>query len=180
MKQNPPLVMYMTTILVVVSAVQGYQLKSSVIANGGTGMYSDSFISDGTFAQSTASCPWLTSGSYQAVIGFWKPSFDLSVHERRSPYPRISFKTALFQNYPNPVTGNTTINYAIAQKGRVSIRVYNIVGQYVLTLLEDYQIPGVYRIVWNTAGDSKIADGVYFYCMETDSYFQIKKMVITR
>jgi hypothetical protein len=90
--------------------------------------------------------------------------------------------TALDQNYPNPFNPTTTIAYSIASRSRVQLRIYNVRGQLVKTLVDDEQVPNVYRAVWdgrNNSG-SPVASGVYFYELVAGDFQATKKMVLVR
>ncbi len=90
----------------------------------------------------------------------------------------------LYQNYPNPFNPTTTIQYSIADKGltRVQLTVYNVLGQTVKTLVDDYASQGIYRVVWNGRNESgnMVASGVYFYMLKTNSFIQTKKMLLLK
>ncbi len=83
----------------------------------------------------------------------------------------------LEQNYPNPFNPNTTIKYSIPEDGMVKIRVYNLLGQEVMTLVNNIQKAGRYEIVFDA---SKLASGVYYYRMESLKYISIKKMILLK
>ena len=83
----------------------------------------------------------------------------------------------LDQNYPNPFNPSTTISYAIPQPAQVTLKVYNIVGQEVATLVNGYQTSGRYDVTFNA---SRMASGVYFYRLQTGSFSNIKKMVLLK
>ena len=84
---------------------------------------------------------------------------------------------ALEQNYPNPFNPNTTIKYSIPEDGMVKIRVYNLLGQEVMTLVNNIQKAGRYEIVFDA---SKLASGVYYCRMESSKYTSIKKMMLLK
>ena len=88
----------------------------------------------------------------------------------------------LQQNTPNPFTEQTMISYQITTPGNVRLKVYNIAGQLVKTLVNGGQQPGVYNIVWSGLDDQgrRVASGVYFCRLETDDQSAIKKMTILR
>ncbi len=89
----------------------------------------------------------------------------------------------LEQNYPNPFNPTTTIRYSIAEAGQVSLRVYNVAGQLVRTLVNTVQSPGQVRPVrWNglnSTGQS-VSSGVYFYRLTADGYTRTRKMVVIK
>ena len=88
----------------------------------------------------------------------------------------------LQQNLPNPFTDQTLISYQLIKTGNVCLKVYNIAGQLVKTLVNGGQQPGVYDIVWSGLDDQgrRVASGVYFCRLETDDQSAIKKMTILR
>ncbi|UCG92214.1 MAG: T9SS type A sorting domain-containing protein, partial [candidate division WOR-3 bacterium] len=89
---------------------------------------------------------------------------------------------SLSQNMPNPFTRKTTISYQIPHGGYVSLKVYNIAGQLVRTLVGDPYNPGVYNIVWDGRDNegSVVSSGVYFYRLEIGEYSVVKKMTVLR
>ncbi len=88
---------------------------------------------------------------------------------------------ALDQNYPNPFNPTTTITYKIAEHGFVNLKVYNILGQKVLSLVNQQQQPGVYHVRFN---GSKLPSGVYIYRLEVqainNSFSALKKFVLLK
>ena len=89
----------------------------------------------------------------------------------------------LNQNFPNPFNPSTTISYVLPKKEQVSLKVYNVFGQEVTTLLDHVMIiPGVQKVIWEGTdknGD-KVASGIYFYLLKTDTYSMTKKMILIR
>jgi hypothetical protein len=90
---------------------------------------------------------------------------------------------ALSQNYPNPFNPVTTIEYSIARPGAVSLRIYNVAGQLVRTLVDEVQSPDtVAPVLWkghNNAGNP-VSSGVYFYRLVTPDFTQTRKMVMLK
>jgi len=78
------------------------------------------------------------------------------------------------QNYPNPFNPSTTITYALPSDGLVSLRVFDMRGRLISTLVSGYQTPGHYEVQFNAAG---ISSGAYIYVLESGSFSEIKKMV---
>jgi len=92
------------------------------------------------------------------------------------------FTTELFANYPNPFNAGTTIRYQLAKPAQVTIKMFNLLGQQVATLRDEYQPAGRYTIQWNGADDSgaPVASGVYFYQMKTGGFVRVRKMALLR
>jgi minor extracellular serine protease Vpr len=84
---------------------------------------------------------------------------------------------ALEQNYPNPFNPSTTIGFSIPSQKRVVLKVFNILGQEVTTLLNEDMAAGQYKVAWNTSG---IATGTYFYRLQAGSFVESKKMVLLK
>ena len=88
----------------------------------------------------------------------------------------------LSQNFPNPFNPATTIRFDIRKKGRVQLRIYNVAGQLVTTLVDDVIDSGSYTREWTGMNNTgvKVASGVYFYRLEVGEYENVKKMVLLR
>ncbi len=95
----------------------------------------------------------------------------------------------LFQNYPNPFNSSTTIQYGIPMRGKVTVKIYDILGREVRTLVNAEQPGGVYKAAWNMQTDEGItvSSGVYFYRVmfsgddpARTSYVSVKKMLVLK
>jgi hypothetical protein len=90
---------------------------------------------------------------------------------------------ALMQNYPNPFNQSTTILYELPNDGRVTIRIYDILGREVRTLVDEFKEEGIHPAVWNSRNNAGqvVSSGVYFYRMTAGADFSsVKKMVFVR
>jgi hypothetical protein len=88
---------------------------------------------------------------------------------------------ALSQNYPNPFNPTTMIRYSLEKAGMVSLKVYNVVGQEVATLVNGHQDAGSYAVPFNSnTGTVSLASGVYFYRLDAGSFISIKKMILMK
>jgi hypothetical protein len=83
----------------------------------------------------------------------------------------------LSQNYPNPFNPSTTIRYSLPVAGKVTLRIFNLLGQVVETLVNQQQNTGSYVVVFNA---SRLSSGTYFYKLETDQYSVTKKMLLLK
>jgi D-alanyl-D-alanine carboxypeptidase len=83
----------------------------------------------------------------------------------------------LSQNYPNPFSLFTTISFKISDNDYIRLKIFNIDGREVATLVNEEMKPGSYKATWN-AGD--FPDGVYFYKLESGSFAESRKMVVMR
>jgi hypothetical protein len=89
---------------------------------------------------------------------------------------------ALEQNYPNPFNPSTTITFSIPKNSRVKLVVYDMLGNKVVTLIDDFKPAGSYRLTWYGSNDQgvKISSGSYFYRLETENFVDVKKMLMLK
>ncbi len=85
----------------------------------------------------------------------------------------------LYQNYPNPFNSATNINYYLPQGGQVSLKLYDILGREVSTLVNEVQDSGFHRVQFES-GSKHLSSGVYFYRLTSGSFSETKKMVLLR
>jgi hypothetical protein len=90
-----------------------------------------------------------------------------------------SWQFALGAARPNPTTGSVSIGYTLARSTDVSIRVYNVAGRLVRTLVKERQKPGPYDILWNARDNDgrRVPNGVYFYRMVAGDWTSQRKVV---
>ncbi|MCJ7555049.1 MAG: T9SS type A sorting domain-containing protein [Ignavibacteriaceae bacterium] len=88
----------------------------------------------------------------------------------------------LEQNYPNPFNPSTVISYHLPISGLVSLKVYDILGNEVATLVNEYKSAGKYEVIFNveTHRDASLPSGIYFYQLKAGSFIQTKKMILLR
>ena len=83
----------------------------------------------------------------------------------------------LLQNYPNPFNSNTIIKYGLPEKSDVNLKIYNSLGQQVLTILSEKKEAGNYEVAFDA---SSLPSGVYFYQLRAGSFVETKKMVLMK
>jgi hypothetical protein len=84
---------------------------------------------------------------------------------------------SLFQNYPNPFNPSTNFRYSIPTQSFVIIRVYDILGNEIETLVNEERASGTYEITWYA---ESLPSGIYFYRIQAGSFVETKKMVLLR
>ena len=84
---------------------------------------------------------------------------------------------ALEQNYPNPFNPSTTIKFEVPQNSLTTLRVYNLLGAEVATLVNAEMKPGSHEVKWNPSGQ---ASGLYFYRLKAGSFTETKRMVLLK
>ena len=83
----------------------------------------------------------------------------------------------LYQNYPNPFNPETSINYMLPESGFVSLKVYNVMGKNVATLVNNKQENGNYEVTFN---GENLPSGIYFYRLEANGTTINKKMILLK
>jgi hypothetical protein len=96
--------------------------------------------------------------------------------------PVLPNKFVLEQNYPNPFNPSTTIKYEIPDQVRndnvnVSIKVYDVLGREIATLVNKQQKPGNYEVEFDA---TELTSGIYFYRMRAGEFVQTKKMLLMK
>jgi hypothetical protein len=89
---------------------------------------------------------------------------------------------ALDQNYPNPFNPSTIIKYSIPENAFVKLRIYDMLGREVATLVNSEQNAGVYSATWNGENNfgAKVSSGTYIYRIEAGKFSQVKKLVLLK
>ena len=105
-----------------------------------------------------------------------KPGFS-----DQSPAPHPT-EFNLQQNYPNPFNPETVIKFSLSEDSRVTLRVYNILGQVVTTLVDEQKSAGEYAITWNGMNEQNqpVGSGVYFYRIKAGDYESVRRMTLLR
>jgi hypothetical protein len=84
---------------------------------------------------------------------------------------------SLYQNYPNPFNPATIIRYSIPIEGLVTLKVYNTIGEEVITLANELKQEGNYEVEFDA---SDLSSGIYFYKLQTSDFSQVKKMILLK
>jgi hypothetical protein len=83
----------------------------------------------------------------------------------------------LMQNYPNPFNPSTVITYQLPAVKFVSLKVLDVLGREVATLVNEVRQPGTHSVRWNASG---VSSGVFFYWLQAGSFFSTKKMLMIK
>ena len=83
----------------------------------------------------------------------------------------------LLQNYPNPFNPKTTISYSIPKPSFVTLKVYDILGEEIATLVNDYSNSGNYKVYFD---GSKLTSGIYFYRIQAGDFIEKKKLILLK
>jgi glucuronoarabinoxylan endo-1,4-beta-xylanase len=95
---------------------------------------------------------------------------------------------ALYQNYPNPFNPSTVIKYripstpiALEQKLPVTLKIYDLLGREVGSLVDAYQSPGDYQVIFDISSlDFNLASGTYLYRLQAGDFYETRKMLFIK
>jgi hypothetical protein len=97
-----------------------------------------------------------------------------AVEEQDNPLPEYF---ELRQNYPNPFNPYTTIEFSLPHSGFVTLKIYNLLGEEVATLVSEERNAGKYKVEWHA---SNMASGMYFYRLQAGGFMETKKLILLR
>jgi len=120
----------------------------------------------------------LTLGNYSGTFNYFQnnnPALPLVSTERILPKEH-----EIFQNYPNPFNPVTVISWQLAFGGEVEIKIFNLLGQNVRTLVNERQEAGYHSVVWEGQDEAgnPVASGIYLYRIRAGEFFIVRKMVL--
>jgi hypothetical protein len=129
--------------------------------------------------QGTDSTYLFTFGGYSSAISdaCWKYAFKNIVTGISSNQTTVPTKYSLSQNYPNPFNPVTKINFALPKAGFVTLKIYDMLGKEVRTLVNEYKTASNYSVEFNA---SALSSGVYFYKISTNEFTDVKKMMLIK
>lgn len=113
------------------------------------------------------------------------PNFEVSVESVSG----LTDETAnaksflLNQNYPNPFNPSTKISYYVSDYSYVTLKVYDVIGNEIATLVDEEKMPGIYEVAFNlqsTTNHPQLTSGVYFYQLKAGNHTQTRKMIFSK
>jgi len=170
--------------------------ESSYAISNALGEYEIPDLSVGVYNVEADKIGFVSASFTNAVIDYAKSAFyaavDLTMPKNNSTTDlensnQIPAGYALNQNYPNPFNPETTISYQIPAAGFVTLKVYDVLGNEVALLVNEYQPAGVYNLKFNTSGYN-LSSGIYFYTLRIannafgsgESIIQTRKMLLIK
>jgi hypothetical protein len=126
-----------------------------------------------------ADCTTVTDSLGHYVIRLGVTSVGEKDEDKNSRLPK-AFQ--LFQNYPNPFNAETIIKYDLPRRSKVKMKIYNLFGQEITTLLVEEKEAGSYQIRWEGKDNlgRPVASGIYLIRFEAEEFVKVRKMVVIR
>lgn len=109
--------------------------------------------------------------------GIYRRTLSEMVTTVKKDNPKIPNEFTLSQNYPNPFNPTTTVNYSVPKSSFVSIIVYDFLGKYVASLVNENKAAGNYSVEFDA---SDLVSGVYFYQLQSGNFIETKKFVLLK
>lgn len=162
----------------------GYKGKIIITTNGGDKWFTDNVDSNSTlwsiqFVDSAiAYACGVSLNPYETLSGvIYKKSLKNYITNTNIQNSSVPYEFGLFQNYPNPFNPSTNIKYQIANNKLVVLKIYDILGREIQTLVNEKKSPGTYEVTFD---GSKLASGIYFYTLTVEDFKETKKFVLLK
>jgi uncharacterized lipoprotein YddW (UPF0748 family) len=160
------------------------QISSSLTFNSQTILFSAEDISDTTYQLSNLLGNkfyyWRISATNEFGNSTWSTTFGFKTENPGDVgESHIPSEFLLHQNFPNPFNPSTVIKWEIAEAAHVTLKVYDLLGNEIIVLVDEYKSPGIYSSTFSTV-DKIIPSGIYFYKIQAGRINQIRKMILLK
>lgn len=152
-----------------------YQMHGSAISSGGGPSSGTSYSLGSTLGESLTGPSSNTAN--RLYTGFWYVLSQNAVSGIEEGENGLPKEYKLEQNYPNPFNPSTVIKYQLPFSGQVTIKIYNVLGKEVATIIDGEKEAGYHQIEFSGA---KLASGIYIYRLETANYISVMKMILMK
>jgi hypothetical protein len=160
---------------------QPYRCDWQVAATGG-GLLTGGYLCGATCGQTATGL--MREANLLALIGFWQPELITGIAEKERFHQQTatSRETRLAPPAPNPFSGTVLLSYTLNGEQRTSIRIYDLAGRVVRTLVDAPQPGGSYALVWDGRDNSgrQLAHGIYLCRFTAGAYQQTVKLLLQR
>ncbi len=114
---------------------------------------------------------------FAKIVGWnWNGVTDVEIIENNIPKD-----FSLSHNYPNPFNPKTVISYQLPVSSDVTLKIYDVLGNEIVTLVDEYKSAGEYEVEFNTSSiNHQPSSGIYFYQLKAREFVQTKKMVLIK
>ena len=162
-----------------------FQDSNLFIISNGTVYFSRDYgtnwkiVNEGLSNETLTSICYSNSFLYVATdkAGIWKLAIDDNILDANDKQKYEPYNFKLSQNYPNPFNPSTKINYQLPTAGNVTIKVYDVLGNEIATLVNEEKPAGYYSVNFDL---TSIASGIYFYQLQAGSFAETKKMILLK
>jgi Secretion system C-terminal sorting domain len=154
--------------------MMGNSAKFKLVMNESVEIIVAYTASRGTDAQNSIT---LTKSKVNYAIGHYKTNFSQIPVSVKGENSTIPVEFILFQNYPNPFNPSTKISWQSPVSSHQTLKVYDVLGNEVATLVDEYKPAGIYNVQFTM---NNLASGIYFYRLQAGSFVQIKKMILLK
>ena len=168
------IILILMTLFVSRTAAQN-EISSSVLGNGGTTISGNNNRITGTLGQNLIGVSSNSNNTSNA--GFWYQTADIITSVEQIENDLLPTEFRLEQNYPNPFNPTTTIQFAVPKTSNVTIRIYDILGREVATLIDKEYQPGQYKAVFEAG---QLASGLYVYRILAGDFRESKKLMLLK
>ena len=163
--------------------INGSYVQQSTRTDNGSWVF-DWVAPSSDFGEITFSGSGLATGGNSGTGGdhVFVTSTSVSPQQVSTQNDEINMKFLLHQNYPNPFNPLTKLSYNLPQSNLVTITIYDMIGNVVNNLLNEYQEIGYKSIVWDATNNNKepVSSGFYFYTIQTGEFSETKKMILIK
>ncbi len=151
--------------------------QNASFSSNTTSKWYEFFTGDSISVSSVATQIPLQPGEYRLYTSKKLPSLNFLTDVKKEDSLPVEY--TLSQNYPNPFNPSTVINYQLPGACYVTLKVYDVLGREVATLVNQVQNAGNYKVEFDS-NQFHLSSGVYFYRIETDKFVQSKKMILLK
>lgn len=162
----------------------GQELRAGAVGASSSIAKGQKFGMRSLVGQAAAGIP--VSSNFRHGVGFWFADTGIkipnSTEETEDFSDPLPVKFELHQNYPNPFNPSTTIAYALPLATHVTVDVFNILGQKMVSLVDEVQEAGSHKVVWNATDNTggQVSSGVYIYRIVADRFVQTRTMALVK
>ncbi len=143
--------------------------------NGASWIQANIGLTDLYIRSLAVSGSYLYAGTYYS--GVWKRQLSEMITAVKEIKEEIPATFSLSQNFPNPFNPSTSISFTLPSKSFVSLKVFDLIGREVATIVSEEISAGSYSRQWNA---SALSSGIYFYCLQAGSFTETKKLVLLK
>jgi hypothetical protein len=159
---------------ILIASVATYSILISYDDGNNWSDFNDGLFTDWTFPALTIKDPYIWALRDFMGNAYYRPLANITEVENNNGTPS---SYSLQQNYPNPFNPSTKIKYSVPQSSLVQIKIFDVLGNEIETLINEEKPAGTYELTWSAAN---LPSGVYFYQLRAGNFVQTKKMLLLK